>query len=58
MAARLLAKLNCHVEIASDGYEAIARATAPRCQLPAYSHGYPNAWPRWHCRYPRHQGPS
>ena len=29
VAARLLAKLNCHVEIASDGYEAIARATAP-----------------------------
>ena len=29
VAARLLAKLNCHVEVASDGYEAIARATAP-----------------------------
>ncbi len=29
VAARLLAKLNCQVDIASDGYEAIARATAP-----------------------------
>jgi PAS domain S-box-containing protein len=28
VAARLLAKLNCQVDIASDGYEAIARATA------------------------------
>ena len=28
VAARLLAKLNCEVEIASDGYEAITRATA------------------------------
>ena len=29
VAARLLAKLNCEVDIASDGYEAITRATAP-----------------------------
>ncbi len=29
VAARLLDKLGCEVEIASDGYEAIARATAP-----------------------------
>ncbi|MVN75257.1 PAS domain S-box protein [Hymenobacter sp. HMF4947] len=29
VAARLLAKLGCQVDIASDGYEAIARATAP-----------------------------
>ena len=29
VAARLLAKLNCQVDIASDGYEAITRATAP-----------------------------
>ena len=29
VAARLLAKLHCQVELASDGYEAIARATAP-----------------------------
>jgi CheY-like chemotaxis protein/HPt (histidine-containing phosphotransfer) domain-containing protein len=29
VAARLLDKLGCQVEIASDGYEAIARATAP-----------------------------
>ena len=28
VAARLLTKLGCHVEVASDGYEAIARATA------------------------------
>ena len=28
VAARLLSKLGCHVEVASDGYEAIARATA------------------------------
>ncbi|QKG51993.1 PAS domain S-box protein [Hymenobacter sp. BRD67] len=29
VAARLLAKLHCEVDVASDGYEAIARATAP-----------------------------
>jgi len=29
VAARLLAKLHCQVDVASDGYEAIARATAP-----------------------------
>jgi PAS domain S-box-containing protein len=29
VAARLLDKLNCQVDIASDGYEAITRATAP-----------------------------
>ena len=29
VAARLLGKLNCEVDIASDGYEAISRATAP-----------------------------
>lgn len=29
VAARLLTKLNCEVDIASDGYEAITRATAP-----------------------------
>jgi len=29
VAARLLAKLGCQVDVASDGYEAIARATAP-----------------------------
>jgi PAS domain S-box-containing protein len=29
VAARLLTKLGCRVDVASDGYEAIARATAP-----------------------------